>query len=155
MEFGNYKAAENAVNEDFPACYWYENADGQRFCVYTFVALNVQNRDIYNGFNGDFFVNYCRQRQIFESAEWLQGRKLPAKSLKNPYLYVLCAENEESRLIGLWNLWEDEISQPQIELDAPANEIRFYRTEGYLDGETVRLTKPLAPYDCAFIEIKK
>ena len=121
-QFGGYNAdvAESASREDFPACYLYENADGQRFCVYTFVALNVQNRDIYNGFNGDFFTNYCRQRQIFDCAEWLSGKKLPAKSLKNPYLYVLCAEDESRRVIGLWNLWEDEILHPEIELDAPA-----------------------------------
>lgn len=154
-EFGEYKAADNVIKDDFPACYLYENADGQRFCVYTFVALNVQNRDIYNGFNGDFFLNYCRQRQLFDCVEWLQGKKLPAKSLKNPYLYVLCAEDEHSRCIGLWNLCEDEILHPQIELDAQAKEIKFYRTEGYLEGATVHLTKPLAPYDCAFIEIEK
>lgn len=156
-EFGDYKAAfsEDVSKEEFPACYLYENAEGQRFCVYTFVALNVQNRDIYNGFNGDFFVNYCRQRQIFDAAEWLQKKKLPAKSLKNPYLYVLCSENAESRAVGLWNLCEDEILNPQIELDAPAKEITFYETEGYCDGETVHLTKPIKPYECAFIEIKK
>lgn len=123
--------------------------------MYTFVALNVQNRDIYNGFNGDLFVNYCRQRQIFDSAEWVQRKKLPARTLKHPYLYMLCAENEESFIIGLWDLWEDEIEHLEIELDAPPKEIRFYRTEGDLDGNTVRLTKSLAPYDCAFIEIKK
>ena len=156
-EFGDYKAtfSENASKEEFPSCYLYENADGLRFCVYTFVALNVQNRDIYNGFNGDFFVNYCRQRQIFDATEWLQRKKLPVKSLKNPYLYVLCAENEESRTVGLWNLCEDEILDPQIELDVIAKEITFYETEGYCEGETIRLTKPLKPYECAFIEIKK
>lgn len=155
-EFGGYKAAfeEDVSKESFPACYLYENAHGQRFCVYTFVALNVQNRDIYNGFNGDFFISYCRQRQIFECAEWLQGKKLPAKSLKNPYLYILCAENNESRVIGLWNLWEDEILHPQIELDAPAENIKFYLTDGYCEGDTVHLTKPIKPYECAFIEIK-
>ena len=156
-EFGSYNAdvSEKIDKTDFPACYLYENADGQRFCVYTFVALNVQNRDIYNGFNGDFFVSYCRQKQIFDCAEWLQGKKLPAASLKNPYLYVLCKENEKSRAIGLWNLWEDEILRPEIELNAPVKGIKFYETEGYSDGDKVYLTKPLRPYECAFFEIKK
>ncbi len=156
-EFGEYEAEfdENCVSEDFPACYLYENAAGQRFCVYTFVAENVQNRDIYNGFCGDFFNNYCRQRQIFECAEWLQGKKMPAKSLKNPHLYVLCSEDEDSRVIGLWNLCEDEILHPEIELDAPAGEISFYQTEGYCEGSTVHLKNALKPYECAFIEIKK
>lgn len=156
-EFGGYKATfeEDVPKEEFPACYLYENKKGQRFCVYTFVALNVQNRDIYNGFNGDFFVNWCRQRQIFEAAEWLQKKKLPAKSLKNPYLYVLCAENDESRLVGLWNLWEDEILRPEIELDAPVKSVEFYQTEGYANGDKVYLTKPLKSYECAFFEVKK
>ncbi len=156
QEFGECNASfsEDEPKTDFPACYLYENANGQRFCVYTFVALNVQNRDIYNGFNGDFFVNYCRQRQLFECAEWLQRGKLPAKSLKNPYLYVLCAENEESRVVGLWNLCEDEILNPEIELNASAKEITFYETDGYVEGMTVHLTKPLKPYECAFFEIK-
>lgn len=156
-QFGGYEASadESEAREDFPACYLYENANGQRFCVYTFVGLNVQNRDIYNGFNGDFFVSYCRQRQIFDCAEWLSSKKLPAKSLKNPYLYVLCAEDEESRVVGLWNLWEDEILSPQITLDKPAASIEFYMTDGYSDGDTVYLTKPLKPYECAFLKIKK
>ena len=156
-QFGEYNAdvAENASREDFPACYLYENADGQRFCVYTFVATGVQNRDIYNGFCGDFFLSYCRQRQILDSAEWLQRKKLPAKSLKNPYLYVLCAEDEKSRVIGIWNISEDEILHPEIELDAPAGALCFYETDGYLDGSVIRLTKALKPYECAFIEIRK
>ena len=156
-QFGGYNADldENAVAEDFPACYLYENADGQKFCVYTFVALNVQNRDIYNGFSGNFFVSYCRQRQIFESAEWLQGRKLPAQSLQNPYLFILCKEDAEYRYVGLWNLWEDEILQPQIQLETPAEQVTFYRTEGYCDGSTVHLTQPLKPYECAFLKIKR
>ena len=142
-------------NSKIPFCYLYENADGQRFCVYTFVATGVQNRDIYNGFNGDFFISYCRQRQIFDCAEWLSGKKMPAKSLKNPYLYILCAEDEKSRAIGLWNICEDEIMHPEIELDAPACEIRFYETDGYLDGTVLHLKKSLKPYECAFIEIRK
>lgn len=156
-QFGGYNAdtSEDSVKENFPSCYLYENASGQKFCVYTFVALNVQNRDIYDGFNGDFFISYCRQRQIFDCAEWLQGKRMPAKSLKNPYLYVLCSENEKSRTVGLWNLCEDEILNPQIELDAPADEIEFYMTQGRCEGTTVRLTKPLKPYECAFLEIKK
>ena len=156
-QFGGYNADldENAVAEDFPACYLYENADRQKFCVYTFVALNVQNRDIYNGFSGNFFVSYCRQRQIFESAEWLQGRKLPAQSLQNPYLFILCKEDAEYRYVGLWNLWEDEILQPQIRLETPAEQVTFYRTEGYCDGSTVHLTQPLKPYECAFLKIKR
>jgi hypothetical protein len=155
--FGDYKASfsDKDTREDFPACYLYENASGQRFCVYTFVALNVQNRDIYNGFCGDFFISYCRQRQLFEAAEWLSGRKLPAKSLKNPHLYLLCADDGDCRVIGLWNIFEDEILNPEIELEFPAKEISFYLTEGYSDGTTVHLTKPLKPFECAFIEIKK
>lgn len=156
-QFGGYNADldEDAVAEDFPACYLYENAHGQRFCVYTFVALNVQNRDIYNGFSGNFFLSYCRQRQIFDCAEWLQGRKLPVQSLQNPYLFILCKEDAEYRYIGLWNLWEDEILQPQIQLETPAEQVTFYRTEGYCDGSTVHLTQPLKPYECAFLKIKR
>ena len=156
-EFGSYEATfdENSIRDDIPACYLYENANGQRFCVYTFVALNVQNRDIYNGFNGDFFLNYCRQKQIFEAAEWLQGRKMPAKSLHNPYLYILCADDENCRTVGLWNVCEDEILGPIIELDAPAKDIRFYGGDGYCDGDKVHLTQPIKPYECVILEIEK
>ncbi|MBQ3016679.1 MAG: hypothetical protein IJD79_07870 [Clostridia bacterium] len=156
-EFGDYKATfdEDVKKEDFPACYLYENADGRRFCVYTCVALNAQNRDIYNGFCGDFFNNYCRQRQIIDAAEWLSGKKLPAKSVKNPHLYVLCAEDDEFRVIGLWNISEDEITRPKIELDAPAENITYHLTDGYTEGDTVYLTQPIKPFECAFLEIKK
>ena len=64
-------------------------------------------------------------------------------------------ENEESRCVGLWNLWEDDILHPQIELDIPAKDIVFYETDGYCSGGTVHLTKVLKPYECAFFAFKK
>ncbi len=156
-QFGNYKADDstNTVRENFPACYLYENANGQRFCVHTFVALNVQNRDVYDGFSGSFFINWCRQRQIFDTAEWLQKKKLPAKSLKNPYLYILCAEDDDNRFFGLWNNCEDEILHPEIQLELHAKDITFYQTEGFAKGDTVHLTKPLKPFESAFFKVKK
>lgn len=155
--FGPYKTKilNKGDMQDLPSCYLYENADGQRFCVYTFIATNVQNRDVYNAFNGEFFASYARQRQLINCIEWVQNKKLPAKTFKTPYLYTLCAEDSDSVVIGLWNICNDEVLSPKIELGIPAKDINFYLTDGYLDGDTVYLTKTIKPYDCVFIEIKK
>ena len=100
-------------------------------------------------------MSIITHRDIIDNKRVLQNKKLPAKTFKTPYLYTLCAEGSDSVVIGLWNICNDEVLSPKIELGIPAKDINFYLTDGYLDGDTVYLTKTIKPYDCVFIEIKK
>ena len=52
--------------ESFPACYLYENANGQRFTVYTFVPTYVKTKSEWH--NG-IFRNYYRRNRL------INGRK--------------------------------------------------------------------------------
>lgn len=124
--------------------YHYENALGQKFLVYSFdIALTDENR----------YRNYLTQLQLFDSIEWLSGKKNVVKCIGNPDLYVLAKQKGNETAIGLWNLFTDEIITPTIELDREYTEAEFVNCTGELKGDKVVLST-IHPYGMAFINLK-
>ena len=149
---GNYSEKLWGTAERMPACYFYENADGQRFLVYSFVAENSWGKGVWRK---GAFRGYYRQRQLVRGVEMISGKKLPAVSCGNPNLYILCKRGDDGSLaVGLWNFFADEILEPVIELDEKYKNIDFYNCEGRLEGDCVRLNAPLPPYGFAFFTVK-
>lgn len=141
--------------ETYPACYFYENAKGQRFMVYSFVARTVLvNND---GWLFGMFRKYSRQRQLIDGVKWLQkGRGLPAVSPKNPQLYILCKKNAQELTIGLWNIFPDKILKPEILLDSDNYAVvSFYNCEGKIIDNKLILNDTIEAYDFAFIKVKE
>ena len=141
--------------EIYPACYFYENAKGQRFMVYSFVARTVLvNND---GWLFGMFRKYSRQRQLIDGVKWLQkGRGLPAVSPKNPQLYILCKKNGQELTIGLWNIFPDKILKPEILLDSDNYAVvSFYNCEGKIIDNKLILNDTIEAYDFAFIKVKE
>ncbi len=136
--------------ERFPSCYLYENEAGQRFMVYPFAAETVLTR-------GTWCVglsrNYCRQKQLVESIEWLQKKPLPAVSLKNPFLYLLCKRDGNRLSVGLWNIFADEIIEPEILLDREYTSVDGYGCTGELDGTRLKLKNTIPPYGIALFTV--
>lgn len=134
------------LSEDrrFPDAYHYENADGQRFLVYAFdAALTDENR----------YRNYSTQRQLCRSIEWLSKSKLPAVCLGNPDLYMLCKRDGAGMAIGLWNIFADDVAEPEIRLDRAYREARIIGGEGRLDGDILHLSS-IPPYGYVLIDLK-
>ena len=132
-------------SEKRPDAIEYENVDGQRFLVYAFdAAFTDETR----------YRNYAVQRQLFASLEWLGGQKMPVACLGNPDLYVICKENSDELAVGLWNMFEDEILEPEIKLAGEYSAAEFVNCDGTLDRDTVRLA-PIPAYGYAFIRLKK
>lgn len=130
--------------ERFVDAFHYENANGQRFLVYAFDgAFTDETR----------YRNYYTQRQLCESIEWLQNKKMTAKCLGNPDLYMLTSKNECGLAIGLWNIFADEILKPVIELDREYNTAEFIKCSGNLHGDKIELSE-ISPYGFAFINLK-
>lgn len=124
--------------------YHYENALGQKFLVYSFdIALTDENR----------YRNYLTQLQLFDSIEWLSGKKNIVKCAGNPDLYVLAKQKGNETAIGLWNLFTDGIITPTIELDHEYAEAEFVNCTGELKGDKVVLST-IHPYGMAFINLK-
>jgi len=49
--------------------------------------------------------------------EWLCGKPLPAFCAEQPDLYVLCKEDRDTLAVGVWNFCEDELVNPEIQLN--------------------------------------
>ena len=124
-------------DEKYPASYIYENAEGQRFLVFAF-----------NGYFMHEFLyrQYTRSKQLAQNIKWLSGNSLSASISGNPDLYVMSKSDGKALSVGLWNFFEDYISEPVINLDKEYSKIRFVNCTGKLDGSTVYLSK-IHPYE--------
>ena len=136
----------------YPACYYYENGEGHRFLVYSFVAHTVKAQ---RGWTRGYFRNYYRQNQLTEQIARLQGRPLPAVCNGNPQLYILCKKDEKEMAVGLWNIYPDEVIDPIITLDKPYKHIDFYNCNGRLEGNRVILNRDIEPFDFAFFTVSE
>ena len=155
--YGEHSAYEITVKENarivtysilgsqkYADAFLYENANGQRFLVYAFdAAFTNENR----------YRNYCTQRQLVSSIEWLTQKKLVAKCLGNPDLYMICKQGHDSLSIGLWNIFADDIKSPTIFLNEKYKSASFICCEGTLENDVIKLSS-IAPYGSAFIELK-
>jgi hypothetical protein len=137
--------------EKYPACYYYENQNGHRFLVYSFVANSVR---VKNGWFRGYFRNYLRQNQMIKQIERLQGKPLPAVCPGNPYLYLMCKKDNESMSVGLWNISPDEVIDPVITLDRSYSNIDFYNCNGRLEDNRVLLDNDILPFDFAIFTVK-
>lgn len=150
--FGGYKEHLWATAPRCPGCYFYENENGQKFLVYTFVAEQAWAKGIWHK---GLFRNYYRQAQLCYGIEKLQGKKLPAMCMKNPELYILCKKDDNSMSIGMWNFFADSILEPKIELDEKYGSADFYNCNGILNGDKIVLDKEILPYSFVFITVYK
>lgn len=130
--------------EKYPASYIYENADGQRFFVFTF-----------NGYFMHEFLyrQYTRSSQLARNIKWLSGNSLSAYISGNPDLYIMNKSDGKALSVGLWNFFEDYISEPVIRLDKEYSNIRFVNCTGKLNKDTVYLSK-IHPYEFVAFEVE-
>ena len=117
-------------NKEYPMCYLYENANGQRFMVF---AINTRA-------SADAFRPYARNQQIAESVEWLGGKKLPAHVNGFPALYMICKEGNGKLSIGLWNFIEDIAIEPVIDLAETWAKVECFGGTAKLDGDKILLS---------------
>jgi hypothetical protein len=151
--FGNYAEHSWGNTERVPACYFYENAKGQRFLVYSFVAETAWGKGVWRK---GAFRGYYRQRQLIRGIEMLQRKKLPAILKGAPELYIMCKEGSGGELtVGLWNFFADDVLNPVIELGEKYQKTEFYNCRGTLSGDTVKLYEPIPPYGFAFFTVYK
>lgn len=126
------EAGTDAANGS-PASYYYTNAAGERFLVFTFPMH----------FNKDTcFRSYTRAGQMIRAAKDLSGKSLPASIRGCPDLYMMCKRGEDGELaVGLWNIFADCIHEPVITLDKVYKDIRFINCTGKIEGKQVYLSK--------------
>ena len=135
-----------------PGTYLYENAAGQRFMVYPFVAETAWGKGPYMK---GVFKCYYRQRQLAEGAAYVSGKPLPALCLGNPYLYIVAKKDENSMSVGLWNFFADEVMNPVIELDDEYSRADIYLKNGRLEGTKLILDEDIPPYGFVLFTVYK
>ena len=125
--------------------YTYENADGQRFLVFTFSADALSS-------NPKYLYAYPIQSVLIESIEWIAKRPLPVKTSKHPELYTLCEKGESYTAVSLFNCFPDSAIDLEIELDSVYNNVEFSNCAGRIEGNRVIIDGELHAFD--FVSFK-
>lgn len=147
----SYFVSHNGCPERMISSYLYESKEGFKFLVFNFDASECSTHRYKQG----VFTNYCRERMLFASYEWLHGRPLAAYCEGHPWLYTLVRKNEEKCVIGLWNYCADDIELPIVELGETYQNARFVGCDGRLEENRVLLTSGLGAFKYCFLELTK
>ena len=134
--------------ERFPCAYIYENLDGLRFLVYTFVA--EESKKI------GWMHSYSRRRQIISQIPWLGKAEDNIYIDGNyPYMYIMAKRDENSMSVGLWNLFEDMAENVRVKIGTDKyKDVEFVNCTGYLEGDAVIIESPIIPYTFAGFSVK-
>ena len=133
---------------EFPLAIRYENADGERFLIWTMAADSFPLTDF-------LFFGYLQQEILQREIPRLSGHPIPAVSSRHPGLYLLAAEDGDSLTVGLFNCSVDSILHPEVTLSVRPEAVRFTNCGGSFRDSTVRLDAPLPAYGFAAITARK
>lgn len=122
----------------FPASYIYENADGQRFLVYSFDSGSLRQ-------DSDTLCSRNRQRQLLRVFDWLQA-DMPAKCEGHPGLYVLCKKDKKDLCVAMCNFSADWIYQPVVQLNQEYHTYSSPQSIAILEGRELRISEDIPPY---------
>ena len=127
-------------NEKKTLAYKYENADGQRFLVFTLCADAMAK-------NPAHLRAYEVQSVLLREIEWIAKKPLPIKTVHSPELYTLCEKGENYTSAILLNCFNDSVLEPVIELDREYRHIEFCNCSGHIEGNRVLLDGSIPVYD--------
>ncbi len=132
--------------------YIYENKNGEKLCVLNFEAYGYTQ---FNG-NNSYYCNYERQKELSYVYTALCGKKLPAHTSGNPYVYLLAKKNtaENEMAVCVFNFSADEIDNAEVLLDEEYKSVEFLASSGKLEGTKITLD-PLPAFSYAMFEVKK
>lgn len=135
-----------SASREYDFAYEYENAAGQRFLVFPLVARrSAGERGV--------FKSYSRKRLVSESIAWLNKKPLGACLIGNfPQTYLMTKKGENSRAVGLWNLFDDKAENLRVRLDFTPKSVRFVNCTGHTEGNDVIVDSTLYPYEFAGFE---
>ena len=137
-----------AEGEKRPFAYRYENPSGQKFFVYLIEYASIDK-------DSGLYRNYEQQAALYDAVEWIADRPLPIKLPKNPHLYIMCREDENSLAAALINCSPDPVLQPKAALDGEYSRAECVGCEVKLDGASLTLASPLPAYEYCLVKLYK
>ncbi len=136
----------SGVNNEIAASYTYENADGERFLVFTFDGGLAHN---------SLLRSYARADQIKRVIPYL-GKSAGFYVCTSPDLYSIAKRKEDKVAVGLWNFCADSVEEPIIYLDKSTN-ARVLSTigcEAEVEEDIIKLSR-IEPYGFAAVEYEE
>jgi len=125
--------------------YYYENALGQKFFIYTFEGYSLCNQ-LKRQYARTTDINYILSNKF--------NRTLPVYVYGHPDLYVQCKKSEKGMAIWLSNCFADAVNDAKLILDGR------YRIKDHIgcdckiiDNELV--INKIYPFDCVGIDLEK
>ena len=130
---------------EIPASFTYENAQGNKFLVYTF-DCQLSGEEIIR--------NYERPKQILKiMCEF--GINFPVRIDNCPDLYVQVKQSKNGdTAIGLWNCFEDSVIDRDIILSDSFKNCEIINFNGKFEGNKIHIDK-LCAFEFGFINLTK
>ena len=122
-----------------PFAYRYENCDGQRFFVYLIEYGSLDK-------NSGIYKCYEQQTALIDAVEWISGKALPVKCIKNPSLYLMCREEKGSLSVGFFNCSPDPVLELEIMLGERYSRVECIGCEAELNGYKAVFTSEVGAY---------
>ncbi|MBQ8344978.1 MAG: hypothetical protein IJY42_01790, partial [Clostridia bacterium] len=135
-----------------PVAYKYENKNGERFLVILFEGDSLYDAST-RACDSGLLKNYVTQRVLIESLPWVSRQAIPAYCEGNPDLYLMCAEEENSLTVALFNCFADALTQPIVTLGKKYSRIECINCSANLSGNHVTLTSPLHGFTYAAFRV--
>lgn len=128
------------------ASYTYENANGERFLVFSFDAGLAHN---------SLLRSYARADQLKRNIPYL-GKSFGFHISTAPDLYTIAKQKEDRISIGLWNFCIDSVEEPVIYLDSGKKPelISTIGCDVKVDNGIIKLSR-IEPYGFAAIEYRE
>lgn len=130
---------QKELKAEIPVVFTYENENKQRFVIMNFDAT-------LSAFSSNVFRSYSRQRQLIYALEWAGRKKLPAVCAGHPDLYMVCRKDKDILSVGLFNLSDDEIYDPEIILDGNYEIVDMLDSNAQVDGNLLKIDKTITPF---------
>ena len=131
-----------------PLSYCYENANGQRFLVFLFEGASLN-------YHSGLLRSYVMQAALTGGITFVSRRVLPVSCLGHPDLYIICAGDENSLTVGLFNCFADPIFAPLVMLDGEYRHFEGININGELKDGCELTLDDIPPYSFAVFTVKK
>ena len=131
-----------------PLCYYYENAAGQRFLVLLFEGLSLNH-------HSGLLRSYLMQAMLTHGIVKISDRRMPVSCMGHPDLYIICAGDERSLTVGLFNCHADPIFEPFVMLGGAYTHFEGLNIEGKLESECEVRLSDIPPYSFAVFTVIK
>lgn len=133
-------------SREIVAAYRYQNAAGQKFLVFTFTVDDSKSL---------LYKHYGRQRILLDTIEKFFDYSLPVKCEKSPDLYLLAKKTPTGLSVIACNCFDDPVIDPVFTLDNTYKTASFINTDGTLNGNTLRLRKPIPAFSFVAFTVER